>query len=650
MTNGPRLHGRGLLKARIARRYLLPMLLGLGILAGGVGAGSATAQPVAGLPIIEVCNPEAPTPVGPFEGVGGQLGESPVQKNLEGSPPDHIYTSGGYGGLLSNNYDLGCALDPTTYARVTKGTADQTATNLFVQTGIGVTALADSVDRRAWNPSWISDFLGDFAGRAAGILEQRVWLPLLGLGLLGATLTLLVKNRLGDMSGAASGLAWVFLMLIVGAFIITHPTAVSSTTQNAGAAGISALNGSDGRPSDAVTDRITSAVLYQGWLRRTFGSDQSEVAKKYGPVLFDASRMTYADLDRIAAVKEDDRGDEFKDIVKAKAETYKDTAKKIEDADPTAYKWLTGEAERNGVAFVEMLFALVANFFRLVVDLLMLMATILLVMLGLAFAFTLPFLVTTYGRPLGQALLDNSARAIGYVMVAAGGSWGFNIYAESAMAQGMSAWWSILLLLLGTIIFWSFIRPDKKALSMMSAGRVDGGSKLVKMLGRFAMAYMTGRVAGAAAGREIVEEAEEAAPQRSEDQTHPVVYGTIDPEPVRKYAVPAASRTIGAEPEYIEGEVIEETWEHAQLPRGAFSMPAGRVPYERPAYAEGEAPEDFVAPPAGSTGDIVPYERPAPVHPDDEYVACPWCEGAKCARCDWGGEVPRWAREEMTRQ
>ena len=653
MTNGTRLHGRGLLKARLARRYLLPLLLGGAILVGGVGSGSAVA---AGIPGIDICHPDAPTPIGPTEGLGGQLGESPVQIDVskEGVAPDHIYTSGAYGGLLSNNYDLGCALDPSTYATVTKGTADQSATNLFVQTGIAITALTDSVDRRAWNPNWISDFLGNFTGRAAAVLQLRVWFPLLGLGLIGATLMLLIKNRAGDVSGAAAGVAWVFVVLAVGTVILTSPTAISSTTQEAGAAGVSALNGGSGQASDAVTDRVVSSVLYQGWLRRTFGTEQTETAKTYGPTLFDASRLTYADLNRLQSVKKDDRGDAFNDLVKEKAEVYKDTAKKVKEADPTAYRWLTGRAERNGVAFVEMLFAIMANFFRLAADMLMIMATILIAVLGLAWAGLAPWLVNPHGRGLGLVLLNNTARSIGYVAVAAGGSWAFTIYSEASMTQGMSIWWSLLLLFFGTIIFWSLIRPDRKMLSLMTGGNVNGGSHLVRTISRLAMAYFGGRVAGAAAAHEINDEREEEAPQRSEDQTQPVpqqevVYGTVEPEPVRKYAVPAASRTLGAEPEYVEAEVIDETYERSQLPRGAFSMPAGKVPYERPATDESAPSEDFVAPPAGSTGDVVPYERPAPVHPDDQYVTCPWCGGDGCGHCEQTGGIPRWVYEEVTK-
>lgn len=656
MTNGlglnARLHRRGLLKTRLASRYLLPLLLGGAILAGGVGAGSASAQPT-GLPIIDICHPDAPTPVGPYEGLGGQLGETPVERT-NGTAPDNIYTSGGYGGLLSNNYDLGCAMDPSTYAAVTKGTADQTATNFFVQTGIAITALTDSVDRRAWNPEWITNFLGSFASRAAGILELRIWFPILGLGLLVATLILLVKHRAGDIAGAAAGVGWVFIVLAIGTFVIASPTLISSTTQEVGSAGITALYNGSGKPSDAVTDRVTSAVLYQGWLRRTFGSEQSAVAKTYGPRLFEASRITYNDLDRIAAVKKDDQGDEFRKVLEEKSDDYKDIAEKVKDADPTAYKWLQGKAERNGVAMIEMLFALVASFFRLAADLLVVMATILLAMLGLAWVGMSPWILTAYGRAIGLALLDNSARAIGYIMVGAGGSWGFTIYAEAAMAQGMSPWWSILLLLLGTAIFWSFIRPDRKALSLLSAGRVDGGSKLLRTIGHMAMAYFGGRVAGAAAASEIREDQEEPATQRSEDQSRPapafaIVNGIVEPEPVRKYPVPAASRTLTAEPEYVEAEIIDETWDRAALPRGAFSMPAGRVPYERPATDEGGASEDFVAPPAGSTGDVVPYERPAATHPDDEYVECPWCDGDGCGHCEQTGVIPKWVRDEVTK-
>jgi hypothetical protein len=87
-------------------------------------------------------------------------------------------------------------------------------------------------------------------------------------------------------------------------------------------------------------------VLYTHWLAGQVGSSTSPTAVRYGPVLFRAKAVSFAEA---AAVKGD--AEATRDLYETKQKSWTETADKIKDEDPDAYAYLTGErTNRTGEA------------------------------------------------------------------------------------------------------------------------------------------------------------------------------------------------------------------------------------------------------------------------------------------------------------
>lgn len=499
------------------------------------------------------CNPEAPLVDTPDEGLPGVFLERPktvIQSyNEPAVDPEHIFAEGGLGGMSPFTYDLGCGMNPQNWNDVITAGSDASLGQQFVSIGHSATAFADAVDRRAWSPSWIMTFLATFTDRVANVIEGRIILPFAAIGLLATSAFLAYKAKSGNVARVMSGVTWVLLVLFVGALILAGPTRASTAAQSAGGTVVSGLNaGSD--PALSATESVTTAVHYQSWLRRVFGNSDSATAKEYGPQLLASTRMTWTEYERTdpaRATGDTDRKfrlDERKELIDSKRDRFNEIAEKIKDEDPQAYQHLQNIRPSMGVALLEMCFAIVASFFRLAVDVLLILAMILLVMYGIVFLCALPFVVTPWGEDMGRGLMNGTARALGYVLIAAVGSWLFNNYTRVALMPGHSAWWSMFLLAIGTFIFWTAIRPDRKALNLMTMGRVRGNGKWTKRTIRRALAtagiaYAASRSGAARGANAVVAEMREDEENRARRYDLIAgINGTPAGEPAPRYGGP----------------------------------------------------------------------------------------------------------------
>lgn len=580
----------------MSMRRVLFSLLGLAFLV--LGVHNAAPASAAGIPFIDICNAQAPMPHTPTDGLTGLLTSRPNE--TQDFSPQTLFSSGGLAGTGSNNYDLGCAQNPGSYSRMARSDFDNTITNGVVGFGTTITALTDAVDRRAWEPGWISAFLTGFTAHAIDVVNREIWIPLLGLGLLCSSAFLVWQSREGNPSKMASAAAWVVLVLVIGGVVMSKPLWLAQTTQAGGNAAVAALNNSPGTTAaDATTDEVAEFIQYKGWLRRTFGSEDSAVAKRWGPELLENSRVSWRELDSI------ERGDTtMAKVVEAKQKRYEQIAKEVKEADPHAYRYLQGDPSviSAGTPLLEGLFALFANLIRLVCALLMVSSLLLLVLVGIVWIVASPILVTPAGMGAGRMLLDSLARSVGYVAAAAVAGWLYTIFLESATAPGMSGWWSVLLLFLGTIIWWTVLRPDRKMLSLLSMGRVDGTGAVMKALKIWAIAHFGGKIAGAAAAEAARKDDPEPTPAE-ENVARPldVVYGTVivPPDP----APPAGE--VDAGPRIVVGT----------------TLPSGEAAYQR---GEGDQ-RPASPPPPGSVGEVEVYRRPPAEKPfgfgDDQMGA-----------------------------
>lgn len=530
------------------------------------------------VPGVDVCSKNAPFAHTPQEGLAGLVGERPLKVTTT-TTPETVWSTGGFAGMRPYTYDLGCALDPTSWSRVTLAGTESGIATVITDIGNSVVSLTDSVDRRAWAPGWTTTFLTDFAHRSSDVINLSIIGPFMAAGLVLAGLLLLRYAHRGDTGTTANSLGWILLVLTVSTVILATPVVASTWAQRGGGSLVATLNNGQ-NASDATTNTIVKNVQYQGWLRRTFGSDQTEVGKVYGPRLLASLRVSWAELDAAKTPKARN------DLIEAKQKDFETIAAKVKDADPIAYRHLTGEESGAVVALVETTFAVAASFFRLATSLLMIVCTITLVLLAVIWLVLTPILVLSpgprsrfSGQEIGIGLFNSATRALGYVFGAAIGSYLFGVYLQACLQPGMSLWWSLLLLILGSSIAWTILRPDRKMLEIISLGRVRGYGALGKFITTAAWAYLGGQIAGRVAGSRISDRQEETARMSETIPAASVVYADI-------YS--PAQPFVPETPTHVDGET---------LPTGAHQR---ALPYERTAPP---------APPDSADSDYTPYER-----------------------------------------
>lgn len=498
----------------------------------GVGAGQARAIDIPG---VEVCKKDAPFPAMPGAGLPGLVGERP-QHVTTSTDTHHIWSTGGFAGLQSHPYDLGCALDPTSYGDVVSAKADSKVGNGisgFAQSG---TSLTDSLDRRAWQPQFIFAFLKSFADRAVDVAQARVVVPFVGIGILVASIVVLLRRWRGDVAGAAQDASWILLVLGVSAGIVLVPLLLASGGQRVGSAAVGLLNDSP-NASDGATNAIVESVHYQAWLRRTFGDADTDTAEKFGPALLASQRFTWAERDEAGRLKGDARGKYLDGLIEKKSDAFKEIAGKIKDGpdkDPVAYRHLTGADSGSSVTVLEVLFAAAAGLFRVAVDILVVICILMLCVIPIIWLVSTPYLVSPQGQEFGRGLINNVVRAVVYVGEAALAAWLFSVWMQASFQPGMSGWWSLLLLALGASIAWIMLAPLHKASAIISLGHLDGSGWLMGLAKTAALAYVTGRIAGGAAADKVNEKDEEApaAPAVDLPTAPPVVASIYTPDAV----------------------------------------------------------------------------------------------------------------------
>jgi hypothetical protein len=457
-----------------------------------VGVAGASAAPAPGLGPIHICHPTAPVPSDPESDLPGVFLTAPKTPPAETTPiapvdPNHLLETSGFSGMSPITYDLGCGLDLTTYGRQINAWEDSALGDKVVLLGQSATAASDAISRWAFDPAWITALLGHFTSTAVSVITVRILAPGLGVGLLACTLLLLKRARRGDTAGVASALCWSLIVIVLLSLVALKPTAASLATQK-GLGGVTAslYGGSD--PAAAATDATMRAVHYEGWLRRTFGTSDSDTAATYGPALLATTRITWAEqeaTDPARATSDADRQARIHArtaLLTAKEDQFRKVAGEVKAADPDAYRWLTGEHGSAGVAIYETAFALVAAGFRIAVDLLIVLCLILICVLGIAWLLASPYLVTPRGEAMGRNLLDSTGRALGYVVTAGLGSWLFTIFSQFVLQPGWPSWVSFLMMAIGSFMFWSVLRPDRKAMAIISNGNVHGRSRMLHSL------------------------------------------------------------------------------------------------------------------------------------------------------------------------
>jgi hypothetical protein len=473
-----------------------------------------------------------------------------------------IWESSGLGGFKGSTYDLlaGGKTDPEVIAAAGAAKVENGTANTFVELSTAITAFTASVSRISVDPTWLDEVVAPFAEHSTGILKNYVWLPFMALGLALASLALLWVNRSGDVGLALTGVLHAMVVVAVGLVVLQNPVWASqklqqTTTAFGGVLGAATdesiqtvpfapgvfpdlgLGGGAERPgefladpdagptwarpasaTDAATSAIVKGVHYNGWLRRTFGTSNAGAAKEFGPRMFADQRFTWAEhlstLNDPAARTA---------LIKKKNEDWKAAYGDLIKKYPEAQVNVQGLTERSTMGALELGYSFVANLFRFFAAALLMLGCLVLVMCGLLAVIGAPFFVTLWGREKFHALADAAMRALVNALFAVVMSWLFSIYTMVVFSPGLPGVLSGMALILGTVIFWSVLRPDRKILSMLAPGKVDSlgwtGRKLKEMVLTAAGSAIGSRIGSKAGVEEAMEESNTR--ERSEDFVRP---------------------------------------------------------------------------------------------------------------------------------
>src|SRR5439155_9600204 len=195
-------------------------------------------------------------------------------------------------------------------------------------------------------------------------------------------LYLLWRSRQSDMSNALTTAGWAIFVMIFVTAVANWPSWSASLADKTLVTGLSVIHDAIGPPSETIppdqcrnpnpdacrdlrspavraSDMATDTLLYRNWMRGTLGSADSLTAQKYGPALYDAKSITWAQAAQLRP-KDDSPGerkrvaDARKALIDEKNKQWEKIAEQIKTEDPAAYEYLQGVKgmDRIGSGFI----------------------------------------------------------------------------------------------------------------------------------------------------------------------------------------------------------------------------------------------------------------------------------------------------------
>jgi len=408
----------------------------------------------------------------------------------------------GYAGLRYNTYDPSCSVDILPDAVQSPDAAVGTSISnwilTFPKTAVAATGalLAD-----AYQP----DFLSVFDPLIASVVKTlRVtvfdqW-SLLMIAAIG--FAIIWRARRIPLASGTAAVGWALFVMLLATLLFRWPVeaghVADSTVKSTLSAVTGGLNGvgTDGESPAAVqaASNLHESLLYTTWLGGTFGDSDSEVAKKYGPAIFDAQSLTWRETDTLRK-----NPAEGKKILEAKRKKFKETASKIKSEDPDAYEYLVGHRSdsRVGYSVLATIATLCAIPFLVVSCLLVIGALVIVrfgVMLFPVFATLGLFpsmrgVIIGIGNTVAAAVINAILFGIGSaVTVKAMG-------VVLAPETGLASWLDVVLVLLLTIVMWVAMSPFRRLTTMVAPRNDHFGMSGLGRVRRGAL-----RLAGARAG------------------------------------------------------------------------------------------------------------------------------------------------------
>jgi hypothetical protein len=423
--------------------------------------------------------------------------ESPFAPGSKSS----IFAAYGYAGLRWHTYDLGCT------GGSPEASVGSTVANWLFTVPKALVAATGALLGAAYEPSFLRVF-DPLVHTVVDALRKSVFDQWAGLVLAGLGFFIVWRARRSSLRTTAAALGWALFVMMLATVLFRWPLAAGQAADVTVTSTMSAVtaaldqNDANGRSTtgEMAAAGLHDALLYQVWLGGQFGDANSVTARRYGPALFDAQALTWAEA---ATLNADPAAGQ--QIVEAKKAKFTQIAAQVQATDPDAYEYLTGRRSDARVGFAALaLFAVACAVpFLIVASLLVIGALVITrfaVMMFPAIATLGLFpamrsLVIGVGNTVAAAIINSLVFGIGTaVMVKAFG-------VVMAPGNGLPSWLVVALVLLLTIVMWYALRPFQRLTGMVSPGHNHFGhaagalGSMTRGIGR-----VGGRLATTAAG------------------------------------------------------------------------------------------------------------------------------------------------------
>jgi hypothetical protein len=422
---------------------------------------------------------KTPTPSTPDAGLAGWFAERPASATKPG--PQGIYSEYGYAGYSYSTYDLegGCAstlIDP-------EYKFETTVANGEFMIATAIIGASNALRERAWDPQTLWGWADPLVDQATKAVYEKVFsvFGVITLAIVG--LYLLWRSRQAEMGAATTTAGWAILVMVGVTAIAAWPVRSANIADQSlittlgvvhDAVGPRAQNTAPGQcddptpgacddnrpPAVRASDTATETMLYRNWLRGVLGSADSETAKKYGRVLYDAKSLTWGEAQNIR-----NNSNTRDATLEAKTTQWQKVAEQIHKEDPEAYEYLRGVngMERIGAGFIAVLASIMFAMFDLTASLLVLLGFLI-----FRWAVIAAPILGTIGllRPASSGIrrLGNAVVAAVFNIAIFGTGAAIYLFAVDLIMNtaSLAGWLQVVLVWLCGVVGWLLLRPYRR--------------------------------------------------------------------------------------------------------------------------------------------------------------------------------------------
>ena len=344
---------------------------GIGDLGGLLGLCGAKSGALGDISNINGNCKNPPVPEAPGDAIAGWLEIHPARPPAQAAAfgpraASTEYDQYGYAGLTWSNYDQPCLI-PNVGADV-----ETLLGNWALGAAKVIVATDNTVHAWAADPAWMSALIPIVTG-STGTLYRALFLGWAAVAMLVVAISVLFRANRSDTSGAVTLVAWAVLVVGLVAAAVASPGWAGQQAQSLMGSTLSALDsgfagpGSQASANQAHDSLIVQSVLYPAWLRGELGDPGSDTAQKYGPQLFTAQALTWAQATGTPA--------QITAATKSDQTAWSAVAGKVQQADPVAYSVLTGNSmDRLGAGALAVVTALIVCTFDILASLVVVIA------------------------------------------------------------------------------------------------------------------------------------------------------------------------------------------------------------------------------------------------------------------------------------